>query len=113
MGALGVSIGAFGAHALKSIIEKTDQIAVWNTGMRYFWIHVLAMLVIAFACRSTKVTQTTTWIWLLSIGVFSGSLFALSLGAPRIIGAFTPIGGIGFIAGWLLLLQLKKEDLTD
>ena len=110
LGALGVAIGAFGAHALAPIIESTGREATWSTGMLYLWIHTLALFVIQFAYRPADdtgckhITQVSV-IWIVSILIFSGSLFALALGAPTFIGAITPLGGVGFIVGWLLLLR--------
>lgn len=114
LGACGVAIGAFGAHALRPILELTGRLATWDTGMFYFWIHTLALFTIQFAYRPTDdsdgrhIAQVSI-IWIVSILLFSGSLFALALGAPGFIGAITPIGGVGFIVGWLLLLRTVRQ----
>ncbi len=106
MGAFGVCIGAFGAHALKTIIESNDRIATWETAMQYYWIHTLAILILSFPLKPHPLIRWVSFVWFVSVLLFSGSLFALSLGAPNIIGAITPLGGLGFIIGWLLLLKL-------
>ena len=114
LGACGVAIGAFGAHILSPIIESTGRGATWSTGMLYLWIHTLALFVVQFAYRPADdadcrhITRVSV-IWIVSILLFSGSLFALALGAPTFIGAITPLGGVGFIAGWLLLLRTDRQ----
>ena len=110
LGASGVAIGAFGAHALRPILESNGRVGTWDTGMFYFWVHTLALFIIQFAYRpadetDSKRIHTVSVVWVMSILIFSGSLYALALGAPGVLGAITPIGGTGFIAGWLLLLR--------
>jgi uncharacterized membrane protein YgdD (TMEM256/DUF423 family) len=109
LGALGVAIGAFGAHALAPILEETGKSDTWNTGMQYYWIHTLAMVALAASPLNPLRVQRTTWIWIGSMALFSGSLFALALGGPSWMGAITPIGGVGFIVGWLQLLWLRES----
>lgn len=109
MGAVGVAIGAFGAHALGPALEQYGKVDIWNTGIQYFWVHTLASLAISFARPHTPRVACTVIIWLASILLFSGSLFALSMGAPSWVGAITPVGGIGFIIGWLQLLWMREQ----
>ena len=110
MGAMGVAIGAFGAHALQTTIDANGKASVWETALQYYWIHTLALFVLAFSCESNRITKGVTWIWMVSIFLFSGSLMALALGAPSVMGAITPLGGVGFIVGWLWLLGLAKKE---
>ena len=107
LGALGVATGAFGAHALKPIIENNGRMHTWETGMQYFWIHVLALMIISYYTPVQSLLRWIVLIWIISLILFSGSLFALATGAPSVVGAITPLGGVGFIVGWLLLLKLK------
>ena len=103
-GALAVIIGAFGAHALKD--KLCDQmLAVYKTGVEYHFYHTLALLGIglfALHCKSALLTASG-WSMAAGIVLFSGSLYALSISGVKILGAITPIGGLFFIAGWVLL----------
>lgn len=105
IGAVGVIAGAFGAHALRGSLEPA-QLAIWQTAVSYLFWHVLAAL---FAVRARTQAHDTparssASLFLLGILIFSGSLFALALSAPRLIGMLTPVGGICLIAGWLMLV---------
>lgn len=101
LGALGVGLGAFGAHALRASLEPA-QLAVWQTGTSYLFWHVLAAL-FAAGLVAGGAARAAAAAFLAGGSVFSGSLFALVLGAPRWLGAVTPLGGCLLIGGWLLL----------
>jgi uncharacterized membrane protein YgdD (TMEM256/DUF423 family) len=98
--ALGIGLGAFGAHALRGSVGE-PQLALWETATRYWLIGALGMAV--FGSWSAKREQSALPGWLLLAGsvLFSASLYALALGAPRILGAVTPLGGLGLITGFL------------
>jgi len=104
--ALAVGLGAFGAHALK---EKLDaySLGVWEKAVFYHFIHALGVLMVSMLPRTGTfpVNGASSVCWLLSAGVliFSGSLYTLALTGVRSMGAITPIGGLCFIAAWLLL----------
>jgi uncharacterized membrane protein YgdD (TMEM256/DUF423 family) len=104
MGFLGVALGAFGAHALKSRLDA-DLLATFEVGVRYQMYHALALLAVGWACTRWPGTMVTASGWLFVAGtvVFSGSLYALSLSGMRWLGAITPIGGVALLAGWLCL----------
>jgi uncharacterized membrane protein YgdD (TMEM256/DUF423 family) len=104
LGALGVALSAFGAHALKARVSA-DMVATWDTGSRYHVIHALALLATAWACERWPGTpaHAAGWLFLAGIVVFSGSLYALALTGVRALGAITPVGGLCFIAGWVCL----------
>jgi uncharacterized membrane protein YgdD (TMEM256/DUF423 family) len=110
MGAVGVLLGAFGAHALRDGFTAA-QLALWQTGVSYLFWHVLAaLLALQVDAISTRVSGRAAAALLLSgAGVFSGTLFALALSAPRWIGAITPVGGIAMIAGWLALAWVYAQ----
>lgn len=115
LGACGVAIGAFGAHGLQSIIDSNGRQSTWDTGIFYFWIHTIALLALGNGFRNNEnrnILTRTLIVWICSMFLFSGSLFALALGAPSALGAITPIGGLGFILGWLLLIPLGKNNPT-
>jgi uncharacterized membrane protein YgdD (TMEM256/DUF423 family) len=104
MGFLGVALGAFGAHALKSRLDA-DLLAAFEVGVRYQMYHALALLAVGWACTRWPGTMVTASGWLFVAGtvIFSGSLYALSLSGMRWLGAITPIGGVALLAGWLCL----------
>ena len=104
LGALGVAIGAFGAHALKAR-ASADMVAIWETGARYHVFHALALLATGWACERWPGTFASGagWLFLVGIALFSGSLYALALTGVRALGAVTPLGGVCFIAGWVCL----------
>ena len=102
---MAVAAGAFGAHALKERLSP-DLLAAFETGARYQMYHALALFVAAW-----MVTQDEPCIWAVRAGwcfvagtvLFSGSLYALALTGMRGLGAITPLGGVGFLAGWICL----------
>ncbi|MGK6355646.1 DUF423 domain-containing protein [Sphingomonas sp. DT-207] len=92
-GALAVGAGAFGAHG------ASGDAAEWlRTGGQYQLIHAVAALV---AARMGAVAPA--WLFVVGAAIFAGTLYAMALGAPRWLGAVTPIGGAALIAGWLWL----------
>lgn len=103
---LAVALGAFGAHALKKKLNA-DMMKVYETGVQYHIAHGLGMLLIGTLGQNlTHSTLAVTAGWLLCIGIilFSGSLYVLSFTGVRKLGAITPLGGLAFIAGWIVLL---------
>jgi uncharacterized membrane protein YgdD (TMEM256/DUF423 family) len=104
LGALGVGLGAFGAHGLKTRVSA-EMIVVWETASRYQLLHALALLATGWACERWPGAYTSGagWLFLAGTALFSGSLYALALTGVRALGAITPIGGVCFIAGWTCL----------
>lgn len=104
LAAVAVAAGAFGAHALAARLTP-DRLATWETAARYHMYHALALVLVgALAGRvHAGLAATAGWLFVAGIAVFGGTVYALALGAPRWLGAITPIGGVAFIAGWLLL----------
>jgi uncharacterized membrane protein YgdD (TMEM256/DUF423 family) len=103
-GFLAVAAGAFGAHALRARLTP-DLLAVFETGARYQMYHALALLAVALLVGRWQAPQAVWAGWLFIAGtlVFSGSLYVLALTGSRWWGAVTPVGGVAFLAGWLLL----------
>jgi len=101
LGALAVVFGAFGAHALRGILD-TAALQLWHTAVEYQFWHALALLAAACAPAS-RWRNISAFSLLAGCIAFCGSLYALALGAPRIVGAITPLGGVCFIVGWLAL----------
>jgi len=104
LGACAVACGAFGAHALKSRLSA-DSLALWQTAAQYHLWHVLALFAAGLLAVHVQRPLVIIAAVLFAIGIalFSGSLYALALGAPRALGIATPAGGIAFIAAWLCL----------
>jgi len=101
---IGVALGAFAAHALKSRLDA-ELLATFEVGVRYQMYHAFALLAVGWAQTRWPGTALTAAGWLFVVGtvIFSGSLYALSLSGLRWLGAITPVGGIALLAGWLCL----------
>lgn len=104
LGATGVGLGAFGAHALKSTLEAHGTLETWWTAVAYQLIHAVALLALG-AIRGFGYgrTDVVAGCWGAGVLCFSGSLYALALGGPKLLGPVTPLGGLLLIAGWLVL----------
>jgi len=100
--AIGVVAGAFGAHALRAQVDPAS-LQAWHTAVEYQLLHALALLVIATRANALRFASLTSWLFATGIALFSGSLYAIVLGAPHLLGAMTPVGGLAFIAGWCTL----------
>jgi uncharacterized membrane protein YgdD (TMEM256/DUF423 family) len=100
--ALATVFGAFGAHALKAHLSP-DRLEVYETAVRYHFFHALGLLGVGLALRTIDSSPLRWAAMLLVIGIvlFSGSLYALTFGAPRPMGIVTPVGGLALIAGWI------------
>lgn len=100
-GASAVALGAFGAHALRDVLDVRGS-ELWHTAVSYHFWHALALACVSFAATG-RWRRIGMAAFLLGIVLFSGSLYALALGAPRWCGALTPLGGLSFIVGWIAL----------
>jgi uncharacterized membrane protein YgdD (TMEM256/DUF423 family) len=100
LGALSVIMGAFGAHGLEGRVEA-KAIEWVRTGSHYQLTHALALLGWSLWAKSAgSASQLPAWGFCLGTVIFSGTLYAMALGAPRWFGAITPIGGTLLIAAW-------------
>jgi uncharacterized membrane protein YgdD (TMEM256/DUF423 family) len=101
--ALATALGAFGAHALKAHLPQ-DKLQVYETAVRYHFLHALGLLAIGVLLRSLdgELLRWAAALVLAGIVLFSGSLYLLTFGAPRLVGILTPVGGLALIAGWIL-----------
>ena len=101
---LGVALGAFAAHGLKTKLPA-EMFNIFEVGVRYHMYHALALLAVGWA--STRWPGggivAAGWLFLAGTIIFSGSLYLLSLTGLRWLGAITPLGGLAFLLGWLLL----------
>jgi len=104
LAAVAVGLGAFGAHGLKARLPA-EMLAVWQTAVQYHAWHALGLLAVGLAGFHVEGhwLKAAGWLLLAGIALFSGSLYALALGAPRALGMVTPVGGLAFILGWLAL----------
>jgi uncharacterized membrane protein YgdD (TMEM256/DUF423 family) len=98
--ALGVVLGAFGAHALRGTVGPAELL-LWETATRYFFIGAFGLLLFGLFQRKSEHGSLAGWLLLAGSTLFAGSLYALALGAPRGVGAVTPFGGLGLIAGFV------------
>jgi uncharacterized membrane protein YgdD (TMEM256/DUF423 family) len=104
--ALAVTTGAFGAHGLRDKLNAYSM-GLWEKAVFYHFVHALGMLVVSMLPRTQTFPSSAAAhvCWLLATGVlvFSGSLYLLAVTGVRTLGMITPLGGLAFIAGWLLL----------
>ena len=101
--ALATICGAFGAHALKGHLTQ-DKLQVYETAVRYHFLHALGLVAIGILLRTADsgLLRWSAIAVLTGIILFSGSLYLLTFGAPRLLGIVTPIGGLALIIGWIL-----------
>lgn len=109
--ALGVLLGAFGAHALKTRLTP-EMMQVYQIGVQYQFYHSLGLLfagIIGFQIQSKWVGRSAVFL-VFGIVLFSGSLYLIALSGIKAIGVITPLGGLSFIAGWIsLAIAVKKR----
>ncbi len=113
-----IAIGAFGAHGLKGMLDA-DALTTFEVGVRYQIYHALGILILGLVPSiSQKLKQKIFWLFIIGILFFSGSIYLLSMNSilpfeTSAIGFITPLGGLFFIMGWVLLayglLTLKNR----
>ncbi|QOR66570.1 DUF423 domain-containing protein [Cytobacillus suaedae] len=102
---LAVALGAFGAHGLEGKISE-KYLKTWNTGVTYQMFHATGLFIVGILLsKSPNAGMLNTAGWLMFIGIilFSGSLYVLSTTGIKVLGAITPLGGLAFLAAWLLV----------
>lgn len=102
---LGVGMGAFGAHGLKTVLSP-EMLTVYQTGVTYQMWHGLGLFGIALLSSQANESRLLRWAgWLMFAGIllFSGSLYLLALTQCRWLGIITPFGGLGFLTAWALI----------
>lgn len=105
LAALGVVLGAFGAHGLRARLEPR-MLEVWQTGTEYHIYHALGLILIGIISYWIQDSALIKWagsLMLIGILLFSGSLYLLALTGSGWLGAMAPVGGLSFIAAWILL----------
>lgn len=104
-----VALGAIGAHAFGARLESTGHQATWQTAALYHLIHGLALVAVGIwqtvdrQRANAAWARASGWLWVTGILLFSGSLYVWSLGGPKWLVHVTPVGGLCFLAGWVLL----------
>ena len=102
---VGVALGAFGAHGLKTKVTP-EMLTVWQTGVQYHLVHALGLVLIGILCQlmpETSMVRNAGWMILIGTVLFSGSLYVMVLSNIRALGMITPLGGVAFLVGWLLI----------
>jgi len=103
--AVAVALGAFGAHALKARVAP-EMLSAWQTGVTYHAWHAIGLFLLGLLmlqAPQSAAFRIAAWLFAAGIVLFAGSLYLLALGAPRWVGAITPLGGVSFIAGWIAI----------
>lgn len=110
--AMAVALGAFGAHGLKSHLS-TDMMQTYKTGVDYHFYHAFGLLLIGILAVSfpSEMIKWSAILLIVGIILFSGSLYVLAVSGIKWLGAITPIGGLSFIAGWVLLFLAVWKKL--
>lgn len=114
MAGLSVSAGAFGAHWLTGKLRSDSSITqqeadrrleIFQIAARYHMYHAIGIALVGLVARQSSSPCLTAagWLFVAGIAIFCGCLYAMALGAPRVLGAVVPFGGAGFIAGWFCL----------
>lgn len=112
MGFSAIALGAFGAHALQAQLSPKSY-AIWQTAAHYHLVHAVALFALAIwrLNRAERLAfRFLQTFWTMGILLFSGSLYMLATGAPRFLGAITPVGGILFMLGWMTVGIIALRD---
>jgi uncharacterized membrane protein YgdD (TMEM256/DUF423 family) len=117
-GATGVALGAFGAHGLQAMLIERGTTQAWESAARYQLIHAVALLGVAAWLRAAGGAGTVRMLWAArcwsaGIVLFSGSLYVFAAGGPHFMVFLTPVGGVTFIAGWVMVIAaalVAKEE---
>ena len=104
-GCLVVILGAFGAHGLKDVLDDYGH-SIYNKAVLYHMFHTMAIMVLGLISQIQPEIQFSLsgWAFLFGIIIFSGSLYVLAITGIKSLGMITPIGGLLFIIGWILLI---------
>ncbi len=100
---LAIALGAFGAHGLEKVLDEYS-LKVWQTAVMYHTTHALALVLLSVIEK--QMGRSLVWphgLFGVGILLFSGSLYVLALTGHKWLGAITPLGGLCFLGGWLML----------
>ncbi len=101
---MSVAMGAFGAHGLRARLTE-HMLRNWESAARYQMYHALGLIAVASLATHKGGADAAGWSMLAGIVVFSGSLYVMALTGVTKLGAVTPIGGLGFLLGWVLFAR--------
>lgn len=105
LGLLGVAAGAFGAHGLREAVSERD-LEIWQTAAHYQQLHAAVLVAVGLWARgATRALAVALALFTLGVLIFSGTLYAMVLGGPRMLGAVTPLGGLCLMSGWAALFM--------
>lgn len=110
---LAVALGAFGAHGLEGQVEQ-KYLEIWKTGVTYQMFHATGLLIVGVLLGRLPANALLSWSgWMMVIGIilFSGSLYVMTLTKISILGAITPLGGLSFLAAWILIVVAAVKYL--
>ncbi|MEK3992498.1 MULTISPECIES: DUF423 domain-containing protein [Robertmurraya] len=110
---LAVALGAFGAHGLEGRVEQ-KYLEIWKTGVTYQMFHATGLLIVGVLLGRLPANALLSWSgWMMLIGIilFSGSLYVMTLTKISILGAITPLGGLAFLAAWILIIVAAVKYL--
>lgn len=114
LGLTAIILGAFGAHALKEILSL-EQLNSFETAVRYQMYHVIVLLIVnLFDGFTTKQKNTISILFFIAIILFSGSIYLIQLTqiSAKSIWFITPLGGLFFILGWLLMILIFAKKMN-
>lgn len=110
LGLVGVGLGAFGAHALRAMLDASGRQATFETAVKYQFYHALALVLVGLLMHTfgnnpatVKLLNWSGYAFLGGVLIFSGSLYVLCFTGITWLGAITPLGGVAMIVGWALL----------
>ena len=112
---IGVGMGAFGAHGLKTIISP-ELLVVYQTGVSYQMYHALGLIGIALIRLQASNSKLLIWagsLMFIGILLFSGSLYLLALLNLNWLGMITPVGGVCFLIAWLLIMLYAVQNIRS
>ena len=104
--ALAAMLGAFGTHSLQGTLSP-EQMTSFNSGVTYHFYHALGLIAVAFVIQylpDSRLPRWSGWLMVAGILLFSGSIYLITFGAPRLVVMAAPIGGVSFMTAWVLLV---------
>ncbi|PKR77183.1 DUF423 domain-containing protein [Halalkalibacillus sediminis] len=103
-GFIAVALGAFGAHGLESRLSE-KMLQTWEKAVQYQMFHTMAIFIAAVLLMRSEISSFSTagWVFLIGIVLFSGSLYIYSVTGIKALAMITPVGGLAFLIGWIIL----------